>query len=67
MMMMIIINGDVDREAQRLQHTYYPLEVDPSIGLEQKYKYMEEWVTLAHEALIKVGGGTYDQRTARSL
>ena len=42
------------REAQRLQHTYYPLEVDHTLSLDEKFKYMEEWVTLAHDALVLV-------------
>lgn len=43
------------REAQRLQQHYYPLEVDHTISLQDKIRYMEEWVTKAHEALIKYG------------
>ena len=38
-------------EAQGLQAKYYPLEVDPTLNMEEKTKFMIEWVEKAHELL----------------
>jgi len=35
-----------------LQKHYYPLEVDPTLSLEEKTKFMVEWVSKAHKLLI---------------
>jgi HAD superfamily hydrolase (TIGR01544 family) len=41
--------------AQALQHKYYPLEVDPTLNMEDKIKFMIEWVDQAHELLAHYG------------
>jgi len=38
-------------EAQGLQAKYYPLEVDPTLNMEENTKFMIEWVEKAHELL----------------
>jgi len=42
-------------EAQGLQAKYYPLEVDPTLNMEEKTMYMIEWVEKAHELLEQYG------------
>lgn len=42
-------------EAQGLQAKYYPLEVDPTLNMEEKTKFMIEWVEKAHELLEQYG------------
>ena len=40
-----LLPAEYVRKAQELQHHYYPIEKDPTIGKEEKYKEMEAWVT----------------------
>lgn len=42
-------------EAQGLQAKYYPLEVDPFLSMDEKVKFMVEWVEKAHELLEQHG------------
>lgn len=50
-----LLTDDIYAEAQFLQNKYYPLEVDPTLDMEMKTKYMIEWVELSHALLYKVG------------
>ena len=50
-----LLSDDIYAEAQFLQNKYYPLEVDPTLDMEMKTKYMIEWVELSHALLYKVG------------
>jgi 5'-nucleotidase len=42
-------------QAQGLQKKYYPLEVDPTLDMEEKTMYMIEWVEQAHDLLMQHG------------
>lgn len=48
-----LLHEDYHEKAQALQTKYYALEIDTSLSPEQKEVYMIEWVTFAHELLIK--------------
>jgi len=50
-----LLTDDIYAEAQFLQNKYYPLEVDPTLDMEMKTKYMIEWVELSHALLYRVG------------
>ena len=50
-----LLSDEYHQKAQGLQKKYYPLEIDPKIPLPEKIKYMEEWVTTAHEEMIRSG------------
>lgn len=50
-----LLSEDYHVQAQALQQKYYPLEVDPTIDLEQKTKFMIEWVDQAHVLLAEYG------------
>lgn len=57
------------RKARELQHHYYPIEKDPTIGKEEKYKEMESWVT-KHNLLfqeISLTDNIVNQAVANSL
>lgn len=50
-----LLAKEYHNEAQGLQAKYYPLEVDPTLNMEEKTKYMIEWVEKAHELLEQYG------------
>eukprot|EP00128_Syssomonas_multiformis_P011680 Colp12_sorted_trinity150504_noHs@3692 len=69
-----LLSEEYHNTVKELFEKYYPLEVSTEIDYKQKYKYMEEWWDLAHQALIKarinkkmipkmVEGGNVDFRT----
>ncbi|CAN8284852.1 unnamed protein product [Cochlearia groenlandica] len=52
-------NKDYDDKRQALYEHYRPIEISPSIPIEEKTKLMEEWWSKTHDLLIE-GGLTYD-------
>jgi cytosolic 5'-nucleotidase 3 len=50
-----LLSPEYHDEAQALQKKYYPLEVDPSLSMEEKTKHMIDWVDQAHKILIENG------------
>ncbi|KAL0299102.1 UNVERIFIED_CONTAM: 7-methylguanosine phosphate-specific 5'-nucleotidase A [Sesamum radiatum] len=51
-------NPEYDLKRQKLYDYYHPLEIDPTIPLDEKAKLMEEWWEKTHALLIE-GGLTY--------
>ncbi|KAL6552624.1 hypothetical protein OROHE_007988 [Orobanche hederae] len=51
-------NPEYDLKRQKLYEHYHPLEIDPTIPLDEKAKLMEEWWEKTH-ALLTEGGLTY--------
>ncbi|PIN18536.1 5'-nucleotidase [Handroanthus impetiginosus] len=51
-------NPEYDLKRQELYDHYHPLEIDPTIPLDEKAKLMEEWWEKTHGLLIE-GGLTY--------
>ncbi|KAL0401457.1 UNVERIFIED_CONTAM: 7-methylguanosine phosphate-specific 5'-nucleotidase [Sesamum latifolium] len=51
-------NPEYDLKRQKLYDHYHPLEIDPTIPLDEKAKLMEEWWEKTHGLLIE-GGLTY--------
>ncbi|GER56678.1 pyrimidine 5'-nucleotidase family protein [Striga asiatica] len=51
-------NPEYDLKRQNLYDYYHPLEIDPTIPLDEKAKLMEEWWEKTHALLIE-GGLTY--------
>lgn len=41
------------KDREKLYQYYRPIELDPSISDEEKYRYMQEWQTKAYELLLK--------------
>ncbi|XP_072957050.1 uncharacterized protein [Typha angustifolia] len=52
-------NPDFDAKRQELYEYYHPLEISPTLPIEEKTKLMEEWWEKTHGLLIE-GGLTYD-------
>ncbi|XP_078178366.1 5'-nucleotidase / magnesium ion binding protein isoform X1 [Carex rostrata] len=52
-------NAEYDAKRQMLYDYYHPLEISPSIPIEEKTKLMEEWWEKTHGLLIE-GGLTYN-------
>ncbi|KAJ3685853.1 hypothetical protein LUZ61_015017 [Rhynchospora tenuis] len=52
-------NAEYDAKRQALYEYYHPLEISPTIPIEEKTKLMEEWWEKTHGLLIE-GGLTYD-------
>ncbi|XP_065001663.1 uncharacterized protein LOC135634883 [Musa acuminata AAA Group] len=52
-------NAEYDAKRQALYEYYHPLEISPTIPIEEKTKLMEEWWEKTHGLLIE-GGVTYD-------
>ncbi|XP_075495466.1 uncharacterized protein LOC142532838 isoform X2 [Primulina tabacum] len=52
-------NPEYDLKRQNLYDYYHPLEIDPTIPLDEKAKLMEEWWEKTHGLLIE-GGLTFD-------
>ncbi|KAJ4781550.1 Cytosolic 5-nucleotidase [Rhynchospora pubera] len=52
-------NAEYDAKRQALHEYYHPLEISPTIPIEEKTKLMEEWWEKTHGLLIE-GGLTYD-------
>ena len=50
-----LLSPSYHSEAQSLQRVYYPLEILPSLSYEARVRYMVQWVTRAHELLVKSG------------
>jgi cytosolic 5'-nucleotidase 3 len=50
-----LLSADYHTSAQSLQRVYYPLEILPSLGYEARVRYMVEWVTKAHDVLVRSG------------
>lgn len=50
-----LLHHEYHAQAQDLQKKYYPLEVDPSLSMEEKTTYMVEWVDKAHVLLKEYG------------
>lgn len=50
-----LLPADYHTLAQGLQHKYYPLEVDPTLDMDEKINYMIEWVDRAHDLLMNYG------------
>lgn len=46
------LNSEYRTQAKALFHYYYPLEVSPTLTLEEKIPLMKEWVDKAHELLL---------------
>ncbi|XP_019080118.1 uncharacterized protein LOC100242328 isoform X3 [Vitis vinifera] len=55
-------NPEYDVKRRELYDYYHPLEISPSIPIEEKAKLMEEWWGKTHALLIE-GGLTYDAIT----
>ncbi|KAL2549135.1 5'-nucleotidase [Forsythia ovata] len=51
-------NPEYDVKRQKLYEYYHPLEIDPTIPIDEKAKLMEEWWEKTHGLLIE-GGLTY--------
>ncbi|CAI9759839.1 unnamed protein product [Fraxinus pennsylvanica] len=51
-------NPEYDAKRQKLYEYYHPLEIDPTIPIDEKAKLMEEWWEKTHGLLIE-GGLTY--------
>ncbi|GMG99501.1 hypothetical protein Nepgr_001341 [Nepenthes gracilis] len=52
-------NSEFNIKRQQLHNYYHPLEISPTIPIEEKTKLMEEWWGKTHALLIE-GGLTYD-------
>ncbi|XP_078253727.1 cytosolic 5'-nucleotidase 3 isoform X1 [Rhinoraja longicauda] len=50
-----LISEDCRQKLRQIRNTYYPIEVDPTISTEEKYPFMVEWWTKAHNLLIEQG------------
>ena len=50
-----LLAADYHVQARALQAKYYPLEVDPELNMEDKVRYMVEWVDKAHILLMEYG------------
>jgi cytosolic 5'-nucleotidase 3 len=46
------LNSEYRTQAKALFNYYYPLEVSPSLTLEEKIPLMKEWVDRAHNLLL---------------
>ncbi|KAM3592729.1 uncharacterized protein V6R79_024042 [Siganus canaliculatus] len=49
----LLINEDCTKKMRELLNTYYPIEIDPSITIEEKQPLMVEWWTKVHDLLIQ--------------
>ncbi|XP_051879691.1 cytosolic 5'-nucleotidase 3 isoform X3 [Pristis pectinata] len=50
-----LITEECRKKLLQIRNTYYPIEVDPTISTEEKYPFMVEWWTKAHNLLIEQG------------
>ncbi|XP_064421401.1 7-methylguanosine phosphate-specific 5'-nucleotidase isoform X2 [Latimeria chalumnae] len=48
-----LISDECKKKLKELLNTYYPIEIDPSRTVAEKYPLMVEWWTKAHELLIE--------------
>ncbi|KAM9393219.1 cytosolic 5'-nucleotidase 3-like isoform 2-T3 [Pholidichthys leucotaenia] len=48
-----VISDDGKQQLKQLLNTYYPIEIDTSLSIEQKLPLMVEWWTKAHELLVR--------------
>ena len=46
------LSAEYRAQAKALLHYYYPLEVSPTLTVEEKVPLMKEWVDRAHDLLI---------------
>eukprot|EP00760_Papus_ankaliazontas_P034474 PhM_4_TR7211/c1_g1_i1/m.89953/K01081/E3.1.3.5; 5'-nucleotidase len=51
-------------KAQEMKDYYFPIEIDPNVSQEDKYKAMEEWFQNAHKNLLESGVRKDDMRRA---
>nr|XP_019938605.1 PREDICTED: 7-methylguanosine phosphate-specific 5'-nucleotidase-like isoform X1 [Paralichthys olivaceus] len=49
----LLINEDCTRKMRQLLNTYYPIEIDAGLSVEEKLPLMVEWWTKVHELLIQ--------------
>lgn len=50
-----LFGPEYHESARALQLKYYPLEVSPTVSEADKERYMLEWVTQAHDLLVRTG------------
>lgn len=52
--------SDFVQKAQQVFDTYYPVEVDPKLTMEEKIPFMVEWWTQEHDLIVNSGMGRQD-------
>ncbi|XP_058689769.1 cytosolic 5'-nucleotidase 3A isoform X1 [Poecile atricapillus] len=50
-----IITDECRKKLLQLKETYYAIEIDPALTIEEKYPYMVEWYHKSHALLIEQG------------
>ncbi|KAM7122732.1 cytosolic 5'-nucleotidase 3A isoform X1 [Mycteria americana] len=50
-----LITEECRKKLLQLKETYYAIEIDPSLTIEEKYPYMVEWYNKSHALLIEQG------------
>ncbi|XP_060678920.1 cytosolic 5'-nucleotidase 3A-like isoform X1 [Hemiscyllium ocellatum] len=50
-----LISEDCRKKLLQIRNKYYPIEVDPTLNADDKYPFMVEWWTKAHNLLIEQG------------
>nr|XP_033786487.1 cytosolic 5'-nucleotidase 3A isoform X2 [Geotrypetes seraphini] len=48
-----LVTEECRQKLYQLKETYYPLEIDPNLTVEDKYPYMVEWYTKSHMLLVE--------------
>ncbi|XP_029445639.1 cytosolic 5'-nucleotidase 3A isoform X2 [Rhinatrema bivittatum] len=48
-----LITEECRQKLYQLKETYYPIEIDPNLTIEEKYPYMVEWYTKSHTLLVE--------------
>ncbi|XP_064465611.1 cytosolic 5'-nucleotidase 3-like [Ornithodoros turicata] len=48
-----IVPKEFRLEAKKIQETFYPIEIDPHMSMEDKIPYMVEWYNKSHNILVK--------------
>ncbi|XP_074844238.1 cytosolic 5'-nucleotidase 3A isoform X6 [Carettochelys insculpta] len=50
-----LITEECRKKLLHLKETYYPIEIDPDLTIEEKYPYMVEWYNKSHSLLVEQG------------
>ncbi|XP_015212478.1 cytosolic 5'-nucleotidase 3 isoform X2 [Lepisosteus oculatus] len=48
-----MVTEDCRRKLLQLKETYYPIEIDPHLTIEEKYPFMVEWYFKSHRLLVE--------------